>query len=84
MNPKNREAPTLLPRDGPLSGVISAFVIFKQLAASSWLLDLKRLFLTWRESLASGLHQSTNLPFIVVAVTVGTELGRLGSSMARP
>jgi Kef-type K+ transport system membrane component KefB len=38
---------------------------------------LYRPFLTWRECLASGLLQSTNLPFIVVAVTVGTELGRL-------
>src|SRR5262249_37485345 len=36
-----------------------------------------RPFLTWRECLASGLLQSTNLSFIVVAVTVGTELGRL-------
>jgi Kef-type K+ transport system membrane component KefB len=38
---------------------------------------LYRPFLTWRECLASGLLQSTNLSFIVVAVTVGTELGRL-------
>jgi Kef-type K+ transport system membrane component KefB len=36
-----------------------------------------RPYLTWRECLASGLLQSTNLSFIVVAVTVGTELGRL-------
>jgi Kef-type K+ transport system membrane component KefB len=36
-----------------------------------------RPFLTWRECLASGLLQSTNLSFIVVAVTVGTELGQL-------
>jgi Kef-type K+ transport system membrane component KefB len=38
---------------------------------------LYRPFLTWRECLASGLLQSTNLSFIVVAVTVGTEIGRL-------
>src|SRR5215470_5456067 len=38
---------------------------------------LYRPFLTWRECLASGLLQSTNLSFIVVAVTVGTELGQL-------
>ena len=38
---------------------------------------LYRPYLTWRECLASGLLQSTNLSFIVVAVTVGTELGRL-------
>jgi Kef-type K+ transport system membrane component KefB len=38
---------------------------------------LYRPFLTWRECLASGLLQSTNLSFIVVAVTVGIELGRL-------
>jgi len=36
-----------------------------------------RPFLSWRECLASGLLQSTNLSFIVVAVTVGTELDRL-------
>lgn len=36
-----------------------------------------RPYLTWRECLASGLLQSTNLSFMVVAVTVGTELGRL-------
>jgi Kef-type K+ transport system membrane component KefB len=38
---------------------------------------LYRPFLTWRECLAAGLLQSTNLSFIVVAVTVGTELGRV-------
>lgn len=38
---------------------------------------LYRPFLTWRERLASGLLQATNLSFIVVAVTVGSELGRL-------
>jgi Kef-type K+ transport system membrane component KefB len=38
---------------------------------------LYRPYLTWRECLASGLLQSTNLSFIVVAVTVGTELGRM-------
>lgn len=38
---------------------------------------LYRPHLTWRECLASGLLQSTNLSFIVVAVAVGTELGRL-------
>jgi Kef-type K+ transport system membrane component KefB len=38
---------------------------------------LYRPFLTWRECMASGLLQSTNLSFIVVAVTVGTELGQL-------
>src|SRR5262245_49885776 len=38
---------------------------------------LYRPHLTWRECLASGLLQSTNLSFIVVTVTVGTELGRL-------
>ena len=38
---------------------------------------LYRPFLTWRECFASGLLQSTNLSFIVVAVAVGTELGRL-------
>lgn len=36
-----------------------------------------RPYLTWRECLAAGLLQSTNLSFIVVAVTVGTELGLL-------
>jgi Kef-type K+ transport system membrane component KefB len=38
---------------------------------------LYRPFLTWRECLAAGLLQSTNLSFIVVAVTVGEELGQL-------
>jgi Kef-type K+ transport system membrane component KefB len=38
---------------------------------------LYRPFLTWRECLASGLLQSTNLSFIVVTVTVGIELGRM-------
>jgi Kef-type K+ transport system membrane component KefB len=38
---------------------------------------LYRPYLTRRECLAAGLLQSTNLSFIVVAVTVGTELGRL-------
>lgn len=38
---------------------------------------LYRPFLTWRECLASGLLQSTNLSFIVVAVGVGSELGRI-------
>ena len=38
---------------------------------------LYRPFLTWRECLAAGLLQSTNLSFIVVAVAVGTELGRI-------
>jgi hypothetical protein len=36
-----------------------------------------RPLLTSRECLASGLLQSTNLSFIVAAVTVGTELGGL-------
>jgi Kef-type K+ transport system membrane component KefB len=36
---------------------------------------LYRPFLTWRECLASGILQSTNLSFIVVAVAVGTHLG---------
>ncbi|TLM98345.1 MAG: cation:proton antiporter, partial [Actinobacteria bacterium] len=36
-----------------------------------------RRHLTWRETAATGLLQATNLSFIVVAVTVGTELGRL-------
>jgi Kef-type K+ transport system membrane component KefB len=38
---------------------------------------LYRPYLTWRECLASGLMQSTNLSFIVVSVAVGTQLGRL-------
>jgi Kef-type K+ transport system membrane component KefB len=38
---------------------------------------LYRPYLTWRECLASGLLQSTNLSFIVIAVAVGTELGQL-------
>jgi Kef-type K+ transport system membrane component KefB len=38
---------------------------------------LYRPHLSWRECLASGLLQATNLSFIVVAVTVGTELGEL-------
>ena len=38
---------------------------------------LYRPYLTWRECLASGLLQSTNLSFIVVTVGVGTELDRL-------
>src|SRR5262249_62382447 len=38
---------------------------------------LSRPFLPWRECLASGLLQATTPSFIVVAVTVGTELGRL-------
>ena len=38
---------------------------------------LYRPYLTWRECLASGLLQSTNLSFVVVAVTVGIELGQL-------
>ncbi|HKV98877.1 MAG TPA: cation:proton antiporter [Vicinamibacterales bacterium] len=38
---------------------------------------LYRPFLTWRECLASGLLQSTNLSFIVVTVAVGEGLGRI-------
>jgi len=38
---------------------------------------LYRPFLTWRECLASGLFQSTNLSFIVVTVAVGEGLGRI-------
>ena len=38
---------------------------------------LYRPFLTWRECLAAGLFQSTNLSFIVVAVAVGSQLGRI-------
>jgi Kef-type K+ transport system membrane component KefB len=38
---------------------------------------LYRPHLSWRECLASGLLQSTNLSFIVVTVTVGLELGHL-------
>jgi Kef-type K+ transport system membrane component KefB len=38
---------------------------------------LYRPFLTWKQCLASGLLQSTNLSFILVVVEVGTELGRL-------
>ena len=38
---------------------------------------LYRPYLTWRECLAAGLLQSTNLSFIVVAVKVGTELGEV-------
>jgi len=38
---------------------------------------LYRPHLRWRECIASGLMQSTNLSFIVVAVTVGTQLGEL-------
>jgi Kef-type K+ transport system membrane component KefB len=38
---------------------------------------LYRPFLTWRECLAAGLLQSTNLSFIVVVVAVGSELGRM-------
>jgi Kef-type K+ transport system membrane component KefB len=38
---------------------------------------LYRSHLTRRETLAAALLQSTNLSFIVVAVTVGTELGRI-------
>lgn len=34
-------------------------------------------YLSPREAIAAGLLQATNLPFIVVAVTVGTELGRM-------
>jgi len=36
---------------------------------------LYRPFLTWRECLASGILQSTNLSFIVVSVAVGKNLG---------
>ena len=36
-----------------------------------------RPHLSWRECLASGLLQSTNLSFILVTVAVGTELGRI-------
>jgi Kef-type K+ transport system membrane component KefB len=36
---------------------------------------LYRPFLTWRECLASGILQATNLSFIVVAVAVGAQLG---------
>ena len=46
---------------------------------------LYRKHLSWRETVAAGLLQSTNLSFIVVAVTVGLELGRMqpitGSSL---
>jgi Kef-type K+ transport system membrane component KefB len=46
---------------------------------------LYRKYLSWRETVAAGLLQSTNLSFIVVAVTVGLELGRMqpitGSSL---
>jgi Kef-type K+ transport system membrane component KefB len=38
---------------------------------------LYRPFLTWRECVAAGLLQSTNLSFIVVAVAVGSQLGRI-------
>lgn len=38
---------------------------------------LYRPFLTWRQCLASGLLQSTNLSFIVVTVAVGEGLGRI-------
>jgi Kef-type K+ transport system membrane component KefB len=38
---------------------------------------LYRPYLTWRECLASGLLQSTNLSFIVVSVAVGLQLGRI-------
>lgn len=38
---------------------------------------LYRPFLSWRECIASGLFQATNLSFIVVAVTVGSEVGQL-------
>ena len=38
---------------------------------------LYRPYLSWRECLASGLLQSTNLSFIVVSVAVGSELGHL-------
>lgn len=36
-----------------------------------------RPYLTWRECLAAGLLQSTNLSFIVVTVAVGAGLGRI-------
>jgi Kef-type K+ transport system membrane component KefB len=38
---------------------------------------LYKRHLTWRETGASALLQATNLSFIVVAVAVGTELGKL-------
>ena len=38
---------------------------------------LYRPHLSWRECLASGLLQSTNLSFIVVTVAVGTQLDRI-------
>jgi Kef-type K+ transport system membrane component KefB len=38
---------------------------------------LYRPYLTWRECLASGILQATNLSFIVVAVAVGSQLGIL-------
>ena len=38
---------------------------------------LYRPYLTWRQCLASGLLQSTNLSFVVVTVAVGEGLGRI-------
>jgi Kef-type K+ transport system membrane component KefB len=41
---------------------------------------LYRRFLSWRETAAAGLLQSTNLSFILVAVAVGRELGAITAS----
>jgi len=55
----------------------AAFFLVALFAVHTIPVLLYRPFLTWRECLASGLLQSTNLSFIVVAVTVGTEMGQL-------
>lgn len=54
-----------------------AFFTVVLLAARGLPALLYRRHLSWRETVAAGLLQATNLSFIVVAVTVGRELGRL-------
>ena len=60
---------------GDVARILLFLVILLAARALPALLYLRHL--PWREALATGLLQATNLPFIVVAVAVGTELGRL-------
>jgi Kef-type K+ transport system membrane component KefB len=55
----------------------AALFLFALIAIRTIPAVLYRPYLKWRECLASGLLQSANLSFIVVAVTVGEHLGQL-------
>ncbi len=54
-----------------------AIFFFALLATRGLPALLYRRHLAWRQTVAAGLLQATNLSFIVVAVTVGRELGKL-------